>query len=282
MTATAPGRETDFVWRGRFASLVEGYDGWRIPRIDVEEELDRAQRVVVVDPLSFPWDALRPRHERKPLVICIDDDDVAEVVDAVIGAGGLASRITPFDTVLRDRAELPDALAAPAPAPFGKDQFLVLVEHLATELDVVGRTFGLEAPLVSVHGTSTRPFEGWLEARATARRAEPGAHGCAHAAVVLLLDDAPTETADVRAAIDEAMRALTPGGSLVVVGDVVTAPGGPARPWLSELCTVVDAAAGGAVSVEEIRAVRWPGEILTRGVLLRYHALVLSDDGGTA
>jgi hypothetical protein len=88
-----------------------------------------------------------------------------------------------------------------------------------------------------------------------------------HVAVVWLDDGGQSE--DERSGVlQEAAGLLHPGGRLVVVGYVVTPPGGPENPSLAELVGALHEATGTLVHLEEVRSFRCGAEPWSRGVVL--------------
>jgi hypothetical protein len=99
----------------------------------------------------------------------------------------------------------------------------------------------------------------------TASGAEPAPSP--HVAVVWL-DDGGQADDETRAVLSQSAELLHPGGRLVVIGYVVSAPAGPANPSLAELVEKVHEATGELVHVEELRSFRCDTEPWSRGVLL--------------
>jgi hypothetical protein len=88
-----------------------------------------------------------------------------------------------------------------------------------------------------------------------------------HVAVVWL-DDGGTARDERLALLRETARLLHPGGRLVVVGYVVTPPGGAANPSIAALIQDLHEATGTMVHLEELRSFRCGVQPWSRGVLL--------------
>ncbi len=61
---------------------------------------------------------------------------------------------------------------------------------------------------------------------------------------------------------------LHPGGALIVVAHVVTAVDGRENPSISTLVEDLASVFGGMLHVDDLQSIRWPGETLSRGVLV--------------
>lgn len=92
-------------------------------------------------------------------------------------------------------------------------------------------------------------------------------------AVVILLRDGGQTSQERLDLLRDAEGWLQPGGVLVVAAHVVTRPDGEPNPSLSQLVEEIHEATGTAVHLQELRSVRWLGESLTRGVVLRFTSL---------
>ena len=87
-------------------------------------------------------------------------------------------------------------------------------------------------------------------------------------ALVLWLPDGGQPAAERAELLGRARDLLHPGGLLVVLGCVVTAPGAPPNPSISRLTEELDAAFGGMIQVREVQSVHWRGESMSRGVVI--------------
>lgn len=70
------------------------------------------------------------------------------------------------------------------------------------------------------------------------------------------------------ALVRDAVAGLGPGGRLVLVGHVVSRPGGPTNPSFGQLVEEVGAASSGALHVDEVRSVRLSDEPWARAVIV--------------
>lgn len=99
------------VWTGRRTGLLaDGLDEWRCSRVELYRRLDAAPELIVVDALSFPWDALRPQDRDIPLVVVLPAELNAEDMSLVLG-GALLRHVTPFDRLVEARPAVRDAVA---------------------------------------------------------------------------------------------------------------------------------------------------------------------------
>ena len=92
-------------------------------------------------------------------------------------------------------------------------------------------------------------------------------------AVVLVLPDGGQTPQDRKVRLGMAFDVLPPGGQLVVDAHVVDSDYGLTNPTIGQLLEEIHEATGTAVHLEELRAVRRPGDRYTRGVVLRYTSL---------
>lgn len=99
------------VWTGRHAGLwVDGLDEWCCGRVELYDRLDVAPELIVLDALSFPWDALRPSDRDIPLVVALPPDLDEAGVEQVLGEAML-QYLTPYDRIIEARPEVREALA---------------------------------------------------------------------------------------------------------------------------------------------------------------------------
>lgn len=297
MTDAAPTLNR-FVWTGRFPDAwPDGADGWNTPRATVLHELAAADEVVVLDAPSFPWQDLTGSLRDAPLVVRLPHDLDAEQIRLLLGDAFL-SRVTAHDVLIEDRAEvrkalseafeLPDVwaeydeqlvVADRAAARAAKPRHNQLVQAITDELAAC--LVGVDEPLIAVGGeTELRP--------AVVELARPGssAHRLEHFgvaelpdpdAVVLLLRDGGQSSEERVAMIRAAHDVLHPGGHLLVLGHVVTETDGAPNPWIGELFDDLNEGTGTSVHLEELRSLRWSGDAMNRGILLRFTSLRLRE-----
>ncbi|HET7735545.1 MAG TPA: hypothetical protein VFK52_06200 [Nocardioidaceae bacterium] len=297
MTDSLP--EVDrFVWTGRFPDAwPHGADGWNTPRATFLQRLAAADEVVVLDAPSFPWQDLGGGLPDVPLVVRLPEDLDGEQIRLLLG-DVLLSRVTEHDVLIEERADvrkaltegfdLPDVwaeydeqliLADRAEARFAKPRHHQLVQAVTDELATC--LVGVDAPLVAVGGeTEVRPAVAALaRPGSTARRLEH--FGVAELpdpdAVVLVLRDGGQSSDERVALIRAAHNVLHPGGHLLVLGHVVTETDGAPNPWIGELFDDLNEGTGTSLHLEELRSIRWSGDAMNRGVLLRFTSLRLRE-----
>ncbi|MGH3347332.1 MAG: hypothetical protein ACRDO4_10140 [Nocardioides sp.] len=86
--------------------------------------------------------------------------------------------------------------------------------------------------------------------------------------MVAWLPDGGQSRDDRLAELARARDLLHPGGALIVLGHVVTAGDGSENPSISTLVEDLASVFGGMLHVDDLRSIRWPGETLSRGVLV--------------
>lgn len=107
-----PAREGRLIWTGRFGgTIAEGLDGWSCGRSELLLMLANASELVVLDPLSFPWELLRRTDWDIPFVVALPGDLDSDRISLVLGAPML-SHLTPFDALIDHRREVRQALTA--------------------------------------------------------------------------------------------------------------------------------------------------------------------------
>ena len=107
-----PVQEGRVVWTGRFrGTIAEGLDGWNCGRSELLLLIENASELVVLDPLSFPWETLRPADWDTPFVVALPSDLNARDISLILGASML-SQLTPFDVLIDHRAAVREALTA--------------------------------------------------------------------------------------------------------------------------------------------------------------------------
>lgn len=61
-------------------------DDWQALPRDLERALDRAARLIILDPLSFPFESLAPRLWDVPMAVALPDDPGFPELDSLLGA----------------------------------------------------------------------------------------------------------------------------------------------------------------------------------------------------
>jgi hypothetical protein len=289
---TAAGARSTVVWAGRGGRDVPaGIDGWTTSPDQLATLLEDARELVVADPLSFPWRHLRGEARAVPLTVTLPatmpTDDLVAVLDRP-----LLRHLTSFDRVVADRPGLRERLGttyhlvedvwSPAADPEGRATGKArLYEAVEVVRDAV-RPF--------VKAQQVRPLLGYLGRARDLAGPVSGKFNCEDAryeiaplgpadeppsphALVVRLDDGGQGADERRALLARARDLLHPGGLLVLLASVVTVPGGAENPSVSTLVEELAEAFGGMVHVDDLRAVRWRGETMSRAVVLSATAL---------
>lgn len=290
---------TRVVWAGRHpgsGSDVHGeeLDGWTVAPSDLAARLDHATQLVVHDPLSFPWKVLGHGRRRVPLVAWLPVDVGVDDLTALLG-DPLLRHVTAHDRLVEPRDDVRAALATayrladgvwcdaedevPAPDPTtaaAKAHVYEVLGLLRVSLaadpaaqpvvSLPGRAGHLAGPLTAASGLDVRAETVHPDPEKSDPFPSPDT-------VVCWLDDGGQPGAERRALLATAMARLHPGGRLVLVGYVVTAPGVDENPSLSTLVEELTDAAGTMLHLTELRSVQWPGEPWSRGVLLEATSL---------
>lgn len=102
---------------------------------------------------------------------------------------------------------------------------------------------------------------------------EPEEHLPDPDAVIVILQDGGQTPAERIALFSSVDAHLHPGTVLLVVGHVVTQDEGRENPGIQDLVEELNEVTGCALQLEELRSLRWAGEALSRGVLLRFTSL---------
>jgi len=93
------------LWTGRyFDTWPAGLDGWNSPRKKLRRSLERADVLVIADPVSFIYGSLS-RRPGLPFVGVLPREMSAETMLPLLGSM-LVARATPFDRLLVDRPEI--------------------------------------------------------------------------------------------------------------------------------------------------------------------------------
>lgn len=109
---TTPAQEGRVVWTGRLrGTIAEGVDGWNCNRPELLLLIENASELIVLDPLSFPWEMLRPTDWDIPFVIALPSNLDAHDISLILGASML-SHLTPFDVLIEHRPAVREALTA--------------------------------------------------------------------------------------------------------------------------------------------------------------------------
>lgn len=245
-----------------------------------------AARVVVRDPLTFPWDVLDAEEAWDvPLSVELPAQlDASEIAQRL--GPPLLERLTPYDVLLEPRRDVRTLLErafglSPRSWADGhhddgdvglsqataKRHLLEVASRVRTELAAADVSTG------PVHLRGRAEDLGNLLGlhRLDLPAASPGpalAAPSPHAAVIWCRDGGG-ERSERHDLVVEALEALHPGSPLVVVGYVVTGDAGLVNPSFGELFEDLVRATGGMVHVDEVRSVRWAGEELRRGVVVR-------------
>jgi FkbM family methyltransferase len=98
------------VWNGRATwGPINGVDGWTCDRTSLFSAMAQASELLILDPLSFPWDGLRDSDRDIPLVVLLPQDVDLETIELTLGRS-LLDHVTPFDRLLESRPGVRDAL----------------------------------------------------------------------------------------------------------------------------------------------------------------------------
>jgi hypothetical protein len=279
------------VWTGRsHGSFPGGLDGWNTSDDDLIAGLEHAVQLVVLDPLSFPWRTLAGPRRDIPLVVRMPEEIASDDLVALLGQPML-QHLTPYDRLVETPPQVRDALAEELRLP--PDVWASGLEETRPDPSAMARKTAFRQ-VVRLVGAEVRRFLGdsgeglvgvldrsAVLARHVERATDANVHDYSagrpapespHVVVVWLRDGGQTtiERTDV---LSRALSLLHPGGRLVVVGNVVTEPGGEANPTISALVEEILNASNTLVHVEELRAVRWGTERLARGVLISLTSL---------
>lgn len=289
MTAAA----ARLVWSGRLAGDDgrAGASDWSTSRDGLHEALNTASGLVVLDPLSFPWQELDTAARLLPVVVALPAELDAATLSDLLGTPML-SHLTPADTVVEPRpavrvalAEawglppavwadaLPDDLDARlrgARTPKAAHAHLVAV--VGEQLRAAAGGAGTSGPRVRAVGAATSHASALARATGGPVRTVPDPVEPAPDVVVAALPDGATGH-ERRAVLREVRDLLHPGGRAVVSAYVVDQPGGPANARLSGLVEDLWQAFGTMVHVDDVRSARLPGELLSRVVVLTVTSL---------
>lgn len=287
MTGVANSESTRFVWRGRVDTDFPAADGWTLPRDPLATQMADADQLVVLDPLSFPWEEFVVDDQDIPTVLVLRDGTEASVIENAVGRECIYRFFTPYDEVVPTVDEALDLVSrqvVPSPSlKLYKAACNLALDRLLSELTEVARTFGAAKLRI---GTAGSIAGAWIPAlsrlRVTATVADltktqaPTSQdplSSCHAAILAF--DGQTQPHDRELMVRRAMEVLPPGGSLIVLADVVSTDKSEGIA-IEDLLDEVHMATGTQVALEELRSLQWPGELFSRSVLLRYSALVMA------
>jgi hypothetical protein len=268
---------------------------WDVLPFRLAPLLDQAASLTVVDPMSFPFDALRDSDRAIPVAVQLPGGWDAEQLIDLFG-GPLLGELTPFDAVAVEDDESWGALAERYSWPAG---------IRATEQDLLGFAAGLAAESA---GTPKGAKARYLAARTVlapqltvAREAvprgetervlllvadaEPWASLFGAGAVVLA--EADTETVHVALSINALcdhpreeratrlfalLQALRVGGRLIVLDRFLDGYAGrlTGAPAPAELLADVREASLRHVVLEHVETIRYPGEALASAGLFTF------------
>lgn len=293
---TGPRRPLIFAGRHQVGDVPEGelVDGWEATPHRLVPLLNATSRLVLLDPLSFPFEVLRPVDRDVPVAAALPSAPAGEL-EALLG-GPLLDHLGPGDRVAAEDATWEEvSLARGWPPgmrlPAGPDDpEAVLAEALRP--GAVGERRVKEEGRRRAEALAylLRGMSGWEERAVrvvdVGERAGPWRHLLpggirltgSPAAVPIAVDDASVEAAvgvgvlgdlpeDRRQGlVGEMWRVIGPGGVLAVVDDVVPVPGAGrpgafGRGGLPRLLLGVT----GAPALSRVRSIRYPGEALHRG-----------------
>lgn len=275
MSSAVEGR---VVWSGRHSDEVAGMDGWSTSHAGLARALDGARQLVLVDPLSFPWEVLRAPQRDIPVVLVAPTDVDELTLRRLLGAP-LLDRLTPWDRVVADIDELttalavlPDGRSMARKARFNRTADL-LVQQLRGSLAAVESSVRRVELWRTGEGITAhlqgRLGPGWL----VGAGGDDGPAGSSpHAVVVRVATDGEEDL--VLKQLRGPFHRLQPGGSMIIVADVVPEPGAPAGTGIRGLLEALQRAAGMGYVVEEFRSVQWPGEARSRGVVIEVVSLL--------
>lgn len=281
-TGAGPPRGADedrrrIVYAGRRADDVardlHPIDDWQLAMPALYPLLDGCEELVVLDPLSFPFELLRPQDWDVPLVVALPADADADAGAVTALGPAVLDRLTPYDRV----TSWEDALTDRGPAPGArraKGRHRLQHELLAAAIDDA-RGDARDAPLRVLELASGEPA--WAGAVSPA-----GAHLVAPPGGRIELPDDHVDVTiavgalhllpveEKRALVAELWRVTRPAGALLVVDDVVDthAAGPPHVISTRELMELLFLATAGQLVVGELRALRYPGEPLHTGLFL--------------
>jgi len=247
------------IYRGRLdaapAAQGEVLGEWDVLPADLLPRLATADALVVLDPVSFPFESLRPADWDVPVLVSLlglGADDIAALGDdalrRLLPGDAVVAEAAAWDLASADRA-WPDAMwLGPATASGVVERFLAGADRDA-KASIRARAVVLRRQLQQLHPWTA------FDAGGSASRFRPALPsyidwvGTPPAAVVVAGDLAPD--ADPAAL----WEAVAPGGALVVLAEVVTVPGGPERAAATEVRDRVLAAGPAGALLADVESV---------------------------
>jgi hypothetical protein len=299
MTARTAERGRPLVFVGRYAMAVspaaEVVDDWQVAPHRLLPLLNETSRLVLLEPLCFPYESLRDVDRDIPVAVALPSLE-SEELEALLGKPlldhlGPGDRVAAADETWRTLAESrlwpaemrlwadpgdPEEVAAKALQPGvlggrpGKEEGRRRAQALAHLL--LGRIgggsgSGLVADVEGRAGPWRYLLPGYVELLAVSGIAPWPAADESMAGAVALTVFGGLSKEERRALVDEMWRVVRPGGLLAAVDDVVPVPGA-GRPGLfarGDFPGVLLGSAGDGRRLDRVWSIRFPGETLHRG-----------------
>jgi hypothetical protein len=279
------------VWGGRRQVDTPGsLDGWSTDRATLLTTLDGASELVVLDPMSFPWESLRPADRSIPLVVVLPSELDGPALEQVLGRP-LLTHLAAADRLVEPRADVrralseawrigdgqwldsPDRAADDAPDRARKAVWQTVRSALATAVGTHLDESGIDLTRLTVVGDDpslARALSCDLGRQVLAVDPDDDTTPDPLDQAVLAVQP-QGGTREVRTArLHRAHRRLRSGGLFVLVATVVAVPGDEPGtvPSMDDLVEELQQATGLGLHVHEIRSLRWAGEPMLRGALL--------------
>lgn len=282
-------RDDGYVWAGRRA-VSGGDDSWRTSPSTAHDRISDAARVWIADVLSFPWEECGSLLQARPYTVFVAGDSERTVLwDQLAKSKAPPSTV---DLILDDwdeflTAHLPDSMEAQALA---KRKFVSLACELISEIRPIAQSIGRADVRVTLLGFDRRERAALgqqfsMEFATGSTRVELVDHELASGALVpvdavMVAIHSDETDLEVRSQVAGAFRNLEPGGSLVVIADVVARHALESRRSVSQVVELIDRATGLRHSIADLRSVRWPGDDYTCGLIIRTYSIGASSDTG--